>query len=337
MAYNMTFLAIPDGTLAYQNRTTGGALTPAGATSYGAGTWGGVQSLVVTGGGNYFSAPIEGHVDDTSDFWAAILYVRDEDRSQPETITWFGQNVGQGHEFYIGRLRESQADLEVYAAIGNPHNARTASAGPQPALSAWSMLYFDMGPFGNQLRAGKDADALITTSARTPVGTLSGELRFGSPSDSLFGRIAAVAIGTGTLNDTERAALFNATMPWTWNMISDQPVVSIGADDGVGKNALWTRAGSFTDTDSANWTATVDYGDGSGVQSLSLLGQAFTLSHTYTAAGVYVVTVEVIDDLGSIGRDTLQITVADAPTAGVFILLAESGTDTTAPVIELPY
>src|SRR5262249_50940454 len=47
-----------------------------------------------------------------------------------------------------------------------------------------------------------------------------------------------------------------------------------------------SRTGSFTDPGPDTWTATVDYGDGSGVQPLALNpDQTFTLSHTYTASG----------------------------------------------------
>jgi PKD repeat protein len=75
--------------------------------------------------------------------------------------------------------------------------------------------------------------------------------------------------------------------------------------------------GSFSDLDPQSWTATVDYGDGTGAQALSLFnlqsnftptGQ-FNLSHAYRDNGVYTVTVTVDDDAGGVGTATAQVTV----------------------------
>jgi DNA/RNA endonuclease G (NUC1) len=66
--------------------------------------------------------------------------------------------------------------------------------------------------------------------------------------------------------------------------------------------------GSFTDPGADVWSATVDYGDGSGMQTLALSGKTFSLSHTYNSAGSYVVTVVVHDDDTSTTR-TQTVTV----------------------------
>jgi DNA/RNA endonuclease G (NUC1)/PKD repeat protein len=58
----------------------------------------------------------------------------------------------------------------------------------------------------------------------------------------------------------------------------------------------YAASGSFTDPGMDPWTATVDYGDGSGPTSLALSGMSFALAHTYRAAGVFTVTVSVSDD-----------------------------------------
>ena len=58
----------------------------------------------------------------------------------------------------------------------------------------------------------------------------------------------------------------------------------------------YTVSGSFTDPGTDPWTATVDYGDGSGPTPLALSGRSFTLAHVYGTAGVFTVTVSVSDD-----------------------------------------
>ena len=58
------------------------------------------------------------------------------------------------------------------------------------------------------------------------------------------------------------------------------------------------RSGSFTDADFAGntFTATVNYGDGTGTHALPLVGTTFTLSHHYTALiGSFVITVTVTE------------------------------------------
>ena len=62
----------------------------------------------------------------------------------------------------------------------------------------------------------------------------------------------------------------------------------------VNEGATFTSSGSFTDPGADTWTATVDYGDGSGDQPLSLgPDKTFTLSHVYADNGRYTVTVTV--------------------------------------------
>jgi PKD repeat protein len=58
----------------------------------------------------------------------------------------------------------------------------------------------------------------------------------------------------------------------------------------------YAASGSFTDPGMDPWTATVDYGDGSGATPLALSGMGFALAHTYGSAGVFTVTVSVSDD-----------------------------------------
>lgn len=58
----------------------------------------------------------------------------------------------------------------------------------------------------------------------------------------------------------------------------------------------YSASGSFTDPGADMWTATVDYGDGSGVSPLALSGMSFSLSHTYAVPATYTVSVRISDD-----------------------------------------
>jgi DNA/RNA endonuclease G (NUC1) len=67
--------------------------------------------------------------------------------------------------------------------------------------------------------------------------------------------------------------------------------------------------GSFADPGLDTWSATVDYGEGSGARALELSGKGFQLEHTYVAAGTYTVRVSVSDDEGDTGVQGVQVVV----------------------------
>src|SRR5206468_3810165 len=73
-------------------------------------------------------------------------------------------------------------------------------------------------------------------------------------------------------------------------------------------------SGSFSDPGADTWTATVDYGDGSGAQALTLnADKTFNLRHSYQQPGVFSVTVTVRDKDGGVGTGTLHVTVQNLP------------------------
>jgi hypothetical protein len=94
------------------------------------------------------------------------------------------------------------------------------------------------------------------------------------------------------------------------------PVVSVGSDVSISNGQTLTRTGSFTDPTADTWTATVNYGDGSGVQPLALnADKTFILGHPYTVPGDHTVTVTVRDEWGVQG--TGSFVVHDLPPATV--------------------
>ena len=97
------------------------------------------------------------------------------------------------------------------------------------------------------------------------------------------------------------------------------PVVSGLADVTLRLGETYAADGSFTDPGADTWTATVNYGDGSGDQPLSLTGMTFHLSHAYPAGqpGPFTVHVTVRDDDGGVGaaQATVTAVVNRAPVA----------------------
>ena len=101
--------------------------------------------------------------------------------------------------------------------------------------------------------------------------------------------------------------------------VNTPPTVDAGEDTGSAtEGTAFVRSSLITDGDAGDsWTATVDYGDGSGEQPLTLTGQNFELSHVYADNGDYMVVVTVTDSFGGIGTAEIAVNVADAvPTIG---------------------
>ena len=92
------------------------------------------------------------------------------------------------------------------------------------------------------------------------------------------------------------------------------PVVNAGNDASISEGATFSQNGSFTDPGADSWSATVDYGDGTGVQPLNLVGKTFSLNHVYAdnVGSPFTVTVTVTDDEGP-ATDQVVVTVSNVP------------------------
>ena len=111
----------------------------------------------------------------------------------------------------------------------------------------------------------------------------------------------------------------NATVTLTVVPSNTPLTVEAGPDRTIDEGSVLAQTGGWVDPDASVWTATVDYGDGSGLASLSLnADKTFELSHAYDDNGVYTVTVTISNGDGCVGSDTMAVTVNNVgPTATV--------------------
>ena len=92
--------------------------------------------------------------------------------------------------------------------------------------------------------------------------------------------------------------------------VSSPPIISLKQGICVKEGGTIALAGSFKDPDSERWTASVDYGDGTGTHELTVRSdETFKLRWTYGDNGSYTATVRVIDDSGVAGTADLKVTV----------------------------
>lgn len=90
------------------------------------------------------------------------------------------------------------------------------------------------------------------------------------------------------------------------------PTLFLGGNTSIQPGRTFARVGFFSDPGiKDHWTATVDYGDGSGIQALHLHpAHRFLLRHRYAQAGNFKVVVTITDDDGGINSASLFVTVA---------------------------
>ena len=100
------------------------------------------------------------------------------------------------------------------------------------------------------------------------------------------------------------------TVDWSGNGSNKAPIIQPLSDATITEGDIYSANGSFADADSLSWTATVDYGEGAGPETLSLNpDKTFTLSHQYTTTGDYTVTVHITDTQSGTGSASATVHV----------------------------
>lgn len=93
-------------------------------------------------------------------------------------------------------------------------------------------------------------------------------------------------------------------------VIGVSPTILAGGDGVVAPGGTFHRVGSISDPGPDVFTATVNFGDGTGAQQLPVdATDHFTLDHVYALPGVYTVTINVADDDGQSSVQSFPVRV----------------------------
>jgi hypothetical protein len=248
-----------------------------------------------------------------------------------------------------------------------PANGSPAIAAGDPALAGNDQTgraraihgRVDVGAFEVPSNALVDVRITGLPSEGSPEGTavnLGSTVSDIDPTDSLTyswqatdhttGKVVASGTGTSLTFTPAQPEILNVSLTVT-NAFKESvvktttltvndvaPTVNLGGTAVTLTGLDLSQSGSFTDPGINTWTATVDYGDGSGSQTLTLnADKTFSLSHHYTKGGTFTVSVKV-DDGFKPGSASLAVTVP-APLQGVPLTGAPSASSPEGTALTL--
>ncbi len=214
--------------------------------------------------------------------------------------------VGDGQLLTVSYLDEAGADGSAREVTARAQWVSfTVDAGPNQTADEGDVVSFN-GSFSGAESGGTYTIAWEFGDGGTASGTLTPMHTYAD--NGTYTATLTVTDDNGDVDSDELIITVNNVAP----------EMHAGADQRVGEGEMVNLGGLFTDPGADTWIATVDYGDGTGVQPLALMGMTFALDHTYLDDGTYTVTVGVTDDDGGVGQDTLTVAVNDLhPTASL--------------------
>jgi hypothetical protein len=282
------------------------------------GDGGGAQSLTLSG--TSFSLNHQYNTQGTYSVTVAITDNQGSIASDSAVVTVAGEGtITTPRQYSSGALVWTPSNYTASPSI-DPFHYNTCARYSPPGITLTGVLY-------NQ------SDNSMAASGLTANMGCDGWMAFETISGFQNNHKYYMVITDPSSGQTWESACFQDTGDDN-NLVNCNQAPTVNAFSGstINEGGISSISGSFTDTDSTFWSATVDYGDASGSQSLPLSGSNFSLSHVYKDNGIYTITVSVIDNQGATGTNTTGITVNNvAPTVGT-INIAPSPAHINAPI-----
>jgi hypothetical protein len=201
--------------------------------------------------------------------------------------------------------------LVVNGAAGN--NTITAS-GNQVTAATQAAITLTAPLASATINGGSGNNQITVSNPTVPIQNLNVSGGAGTNSITLVNvgaRVASLAISDPAGSSNNQVQV-QGSLPPTVNVPNAPPVVGLGNSANVALASTFNRSGSFV-SPAASFTATVNYGDGSGTVSLPLTAKTFNLGHVYAGAGDFTITVKVTDNQGQTGIGILAVHVNAPP------------------------
>jgi 1-phosphatidylinositol phosphodiesterase len=144
---------------------------------------------------------------------------------------------------------------------------------------------------------------------RTPaymVNTIANTKSFSASHRYLDNNSSNTFVITAFISDDDGTTNTRSTTITVENTV---PRVSAGVDAGIPAGGPLTSYGFLEDRGADTFAGRVDYGDGTGWQALLLANSTFSFNHTFPSNALYKVTVEITDDDGAKGADSIYVVV----------------------------
>lgn len=249
------------------------------------------------------------------------------------TIQWGDGTTTPGSINKMSDTTYSVTGTHTYAALGNyAAKVTILSAGGSTATASGTVSVPNHAPTFGAIAVPpvNEGSAVSFSAAATdadPGQHITYSLGAGAPAgvtiDPATGLVSwtppAATTATVTVVATDDAAApLSTSQVVTIPVTGIAPTVTAGPAGSIPQFGTFSATGKFTDPGTGPWTATVDYGDGSGRQALALgADRSFTLSHAYAGAGSFAATVAVTDASGLTGTASVPVQVAALPTVRI--------------------
>ncbi len=217
-----------------------------------------------------------------------------------------------------GKLGGATQILTGYATIADaPITATPAIVVGYPGTALTNVPLFtftDADPRGQvsdftaSIDWGDGESSMATITKSGTVFTLTGSHTYATAGNK---NVVVQVLGVGGLNKTVNvtAQIARASL-----IVEGGPDITTADPVGLYEATVFNRQITFTDSEPGHtYTATVDWGDGSARETLSVVGTTIGLNHEYPNSGSYKVVIIVTDETGATGNDAVTLAVRNTP------------------------
>ncbi|MDX2035940.1 MAG: PKD domain-containing protein [Isosphaeraceae bacterium] len=258
------------------------------------------------------------------------------------TIDWGDGTTEPGTLVVLGPGLYDITGSHTYAALGSyPFSVTVTATNNDTASASQSVAVPNLPPVldaipDQTVTEGTPIDFTAMATDPDAGQTLTFSLGEGAPAGSSIDPVTGAftlptGLGSAQLtvtvivsDDADPAATDSQVVALTVEGVP--PTVIAGPVGNIDQGETYSGIGSFSDPGDGPWTATVDYGDGSGSQPLDLLSdKTFSLAHTYTRSGAFTITVTVVDTNSPEAPGTAQVVVNVANIAPIVVVAPAAG------------